>query len=169
MLDTTTSPAKVGAKPTTALEPMLLTFLRNIDARVYFLRSISDDPKLNERLDEIVRRREQIESMPADPDGEDASLWVEAYLVESLMVLAEPPDTLLQQLYLRLDEASAENVKAVPRLRASLAAAELRALDTSETPPKFRPGEAPALRSLLLSVLAESTGPSSASSSPARS
>ena len=155
MLDTTTSPAKVGAKPATALEPMLLTFLRNIDARVYFLRSLSDDPKLNADLDEVVRLRAQIESMSAGPESDDAALWVEAYLVESLMVLAEPPDTLLQQLYLRLDEASAENVKAVPRLRASLTAAELRALDTTETPPKFRPSEASALRSLLLNVLAE--------------
>src|SRR5271165_735734 len=87
-------------------------------------------------------------------DQWDASAWTEAYRMERLLALVEPPETLTLDLDRRLNEAIANKLPAVERLRLDANAAKNEAFDDSK-PPGMRPGGVEKLRSALINVLEE--------------
>jgi DUF2934 family protein len=75
--------------------------------------------------------------------------WCEAYRLERLMALIEPPDTLFLEVQRRLDEADDENVPHAARLRA----AALDFVDRTKSPPALKDGSEVPLRDMFLGIL----------------
>lgn len=65
-------------------------------------------------------------------DQWDASAWTEAYRMERLLALVEPPETLTLDLDRRLNEAIANKLPSVERLRLDANAAKNEAFDDFE-------------------------------------
>lgn len=133
---------------------MLMYFLSVIETRISWLESVgnltSDQIAV---LKEIEERRSDLEQNK-DNLSEDAA-WIEAYGLERLLALLEPPQNLIPEIRLRLDEAASERVSAEPRLRAAFQITELNAFDSAQSPPALRPNEIPSLRAFLLEILEE--------------
>jgi hypothetical protein len=136
-------------------DPILLYYLSILEVRAQWLQSrgslSADELAL---LKETTARRRDLETSPAGTYTE-AAAWTEVYRLERLVALLVPLDTLIAEIDIRLEEAAAERVPAVPRLRAAVTDAETRALDRSKTPPEVRASEEPTLRAILLEILEE--------------
>lgn len=133
-------------------DPMLLYFLSTIDVRTKWFSGRTLDPAETAILEEIKSRTLALKRTEGGAITECAA-WTEAYFLERMMALLEPPETLLPEIRRRVDEAAAERVAAEPILRASLLKSEALALDESKDPPALIESQVPALRSLLLEVL----------------
>jgi hypothetical protein len=131
-------------------DPMLLTFLGDIDARSRLLRLGQLNQNELEILDEVDRRRLALETgstvMPTE-----ARAWDEAYRLERMMAIVEPGAHVLPVIELRLADAAAEGVTCVPRLTAALLNAKARA---GKATPDMQASEQASQRALLLEVLA---------------
>lgn len=81
--------------------------------------------------------------------------WCEAYRLERLLALVEPPENLISEIQRRLDEADEEKVPVITRLRTNYEALALLAVDKTQSPPALRGAGEGLLRSFLLDVLEE--------------
>lgn len=79
--------------------------------------------------------------------------WNEAYRIERLLALAEPPDTLISELQRRIDEATDESVTSAPRIRKSFEATLPAVVEKDTSPPNLKPAGERILRDMLLDVL----------------
>lgn len=136
-------------------DPIILYYLSILEVRARWLQSRGclSAGEL-ELLEETIARRRDLENSATETYTE-AAAWTEVYRLERLMALLLPIDTLIAEINIRLEEAAADSVPAVPRLRAAVSDAETRALDRAKTPPEVRAGEEPALRAILLEILEE--------------
>jgi hypothetical protein len=147
--------AMLGAGYSAKNDPILLYYLSILDVRARWLRSRGNlDQHEIDVLEETTSRRNELENSTPGTYTEVAA-WTEVYRLERMMALLVPLATLLPEIHIRLDEALAERVSAVPRLTAAVTDAETKALDRSKTPPEVRESEEPALRALLLEILEE--------------
>jgi hypothetical protein len=83
------------------------------------------------------------------------SAWTEAYRLERMLALVEPPSNLVAELKRQTAEAIDERIPAASRLVTALEAALPVAVDTSHSPPTLQPGGESILRSLLIQTLEE--------------
>jgi hypothetical protein len=81
--------------------------------------------------------------------------WNEAYRLERLLALIEPPDTLTQEVDRRLNEAIAKKLTSVERLTLDVSSAKSNSVDNSQTPPALTSGGLQRLRSALINLLEE--------------
>jgi hypothetical protein len=88
-------------------------------------------------------------------DQWDAEAWAEAYQLERLLALVEPPETLTLDLDRRLNEAIANKLSSVERLRLDVNTAKTEAIDNLKRPPTLNPGGIEKLRSALINLLEE--------------
>ncbi len=88
-------------------------------------------------------------------DRWDSTEWTEAYRLERLLALVVPPETLTLELDRRLNEAIANKLSSVERLRLDVNAAKNEAIDNSKKPPVLIPGGVEKLRSALINLLEE--------------
>jgi hypothetical protein len=136
-------------------DPILLYYLSILDVRAEWLQSrgclSAGELQL---LEETIANRRDLENSAPGVHTE-ASAWTEVYRLERMMALLVPLDSLIAEINIRLEEAAAEGVPSLPRLRAAVTEAETRALDRSKTPPEVRTSEEPTLRAILLEILEE--------------
>jgi hypothetical protein len=86
---------------------------------------------------------------------ENHAAWTEAYRLERMLALAQPPSSLLMEIKRQTAEAIEENIPSASRLVTATEAALPSAVDTNTQPPTVRAGGEPVLRSLLLQILEE--------------
>jgi hypothetical protein len=89
------------------------------------------------------------------PSFSNAPSWNEAYRLERLLALIEPAETLSLELDRRLNEAIANKLPSIERLRLDVTAAKSSAYDSSKQPPVLNPGGDSKLRSAMINLLEE--------------
>jgi hypothetical protein len=139
---------------TTSLDPMLSYFLSLLDVRFRRITPTitpGSDPVKDDTLKEISRVLAEFQTTFREPGHEDDP-WNQAYRLERLFVLIEPPDHLWLELKRRLAEAAEENVGSAARLASAAETLAPQVLDP-KTPQGLLPGGDAAVRSLLLEIL----------------
>ncbi|MEJ8573084.1 hypothetical protein [Microbaculum marinum] len=133
-------------------DTMLRFFLSKLDVRLHWLatgRVLSEsDAKIHAEVKEGREKLLNVVSVTED------AAWTEAYRLERLLAMIEPPESLIETISERLDEAKGERVRTEPELRIAFATARAAALDDA-TPPSLKSGAEVPLRSLLLKILEE--------------
>jgi len=89
------------------------------------------------------------------PGFSNSAAWNEAYRLERLLALIEPSETLSLDLDRRLNEAVANKLPSIERLRLDVTAAKSGAYDNSKQPPALNPGGDSQLRSAMINLLEE--------------
>lgn len=89
------------------------------------------------------------------PELSNPAAWNEAYRLERLLALIEPPDTLTLEVDRRLNEAIAKKLTSVERLTLDVSAAKANSIDNSKTPPELNQGGVQRLTSALINLLEE--------------
>ena len=134
-------------------DAMLTFFLSALNVRATWLQSRttvdSADSEYLEDIKNCIHNLREINEVSRD------NAWTEAYSLERMLSLVEPPGTLLPEIRRRLDKAESERVAAVPRLRSAFLSVEAQAIDRTKTPPEIRPTEVTSLRSFLLDIMEE--------------
>lgn len=133
-----------------SIEPMLAFFLSTLDVRTKAIAPrIEGDTKKATILTEVQTKLADFpKSLATD------ALWNEAYRLERLLALIEPPDGLLHELRRRTNEAFEEGVQSSERLKKALDAASSELVDESK-PPKLKENAEIELRMLLLDAIEE--------------
>jgi hypothetical protein len=138
-------------------DEMLGLFLSMLDVRVQAIEAnIQPDAFSQAILQELKTGIAKLQSLGAgSPELSSAAAWNEAYRLERLLAVVEPPETLALDLDRRLNEAIANNLLSVARLKVDVSAAKTAAYDTSKQPPVLNPGGAQILRNALNNLLEE--------------
>jgi hypothetical protein len=152
-----TPPTADAPKSAEPEDTMLGYFLSTLSVRALQIKpTVSGDPvrealfaELQTSLDTFSARF----NASAAPANHGA--WTEAYRLERVLALVEPPANLVAELKRQTAEAVDERIPAASRLIAAIEAALPIAVDTSQSPPTLRPGGETLLRSLLLQTLEE--------------
>jgi hypothetical protein len=138
-------------------DTMLGYFLSTLAVRALQIKpTVVGDPTRQALFDElqtsmdIFPKRFSASSAPANHGA-----WTEAYRLERILALVEPPSNLVAELKRQTAEAVEEGIPAASRLITALEAALPVALDTSHSPPTLRPCGEPILRALLVQTLEE--------------
>ncbi len=138
-------------------DTMLGYFLSTLAVRALQIKpTVVGDPTRQALFDElqtsmdIFPKRFSASSAPANHGA-----WTEAYRLERVLALVEPPSNLVAELKRQTAEAVEEGIPAASRLITALEAALPVALDTSHSPPTLRPCGEPILRALLVQTLEE--------------
>jgi hypothetical protein len=137
-----------GSQP--AEEPILQFFLSTLDVRADALAPrIGNDPG---KVTILTKVKTNIAQFPySDPIYE---LWDEAYRLERLLALIEPPDGLFLELNRRTNEAIEQGIPTSVRLKKTLDSASTD-LYTASKPPKLKDNAELSVRMLLLDALEE--------------
>jgi hypothetical protein len=137
-------------------DTMLAYFLSTLDVRVRRIpRSVSADEAKSGILSEIQGSLKSFRAnFPMVAGGQNDPAWNEAYRIERLIALIEPPEDLWPELKQRVAEAAEEKLPASQRLAAAADAAYPLVFDT-QNPMTLRAGGEAILRSLLLDTLEE--------------
>jgi hypothetical protein len=138
-------------------DEMLGLFLSMLDVRVQARgANIGQDAFSQGILSELKSGILKLQSPGAGtPELSNPAAWNEAYRLERLLALIEPPDTLTQEVDRRLNEAIAKKLTSVERLTLDVSAAKSNSIDNSQTPPALNSGGMQRLRSALINLLEE--------------
>lgn len=117
--------SRTSARYRDADDPMILTFLSDIEARSRLLRLGNLNEQETKVLDEVDARRAQLETDTTDFRTE-SDAWDKAYRLERMMAIVEPSAQLLSRIELRLAEAAAEGASSAQRLSVALEDAKVR-------------------------------------------
>lgn len=138
-------------------DTMLNYFLSQLDVRAKLVAPRLDgDPQKAEMLGHVCTALSTFVEHHTNRHAnmiDDA--WTQAYYLERLLALIEPPDTLIGEVQRRLDEAVDEKVQAAPRLRMVFEAVAPQVIDTTQSPPTLKPNGESRLRAMLLDILEE--------------
>ena len=150
-------PREENGKENNREDEMLGLFLSMLDVRVQAIEAnVGNDPHSQVILQELKAGISKLQAPGAGtPKLSNAAAWNEAYRLERLLAVVEPPETLTLDLDRRLNEAIANNLPAVERLKVDVSAAKSAAYDTSKQPPVLNPGRAEILRNSLNNLLEE--------------
>jgi hypothetical protein len=149
--------AHVVEKKQTCEDEMLELFLSMLDVRA---RAIEWSVRQNEFSEPVLLDVKsgisKLQTADAGVPGvSNSAAWNEAYRLERLLALIEPPETLSLDLDRRLNEAIAKKLPAIERLRLDVTAAKSSAYDNSKQPPVLNPGGDSQLRSAMINLLEE--------------
>lgn len=146
-----------GEKKKGREDEMLGLFLSMLDVRVQAIEAnVGQDAYSQAILQELKTGISKLQAPGAgSPELSNAAVWNEAYRLERLLAVVEPPETLTLDLDRRLNEAIANNLTSVARLKVDVSAAKTAAYDTSKQPPILNPGGAQILRNALNNLLEE--------------
>ncbi len=134
-------------------DSMLAYFLSMIEVRIRRLEPFAEpDPVRKKLLSDI---QTALAGFGTNYRATGNQAWCEAYRLERMMTLVEPPENLVSEIDRRLGEAAEEKVQSVGRLHANFETMILIAVDKSQTPPALRAGGEGLLRSFLLDVMEE--------------
>jgi hypothetical protein len=138
-------------------DEMLGLFLSMLDVRARSIeRSLEQGEFSKSILQDVTTGISKLQTMRvATPGFSNAPAWNEAYRLERLLGLIEPVETLSLDLDRRLNEAVANKLPSVERLRLDVTAAKSGAYDSSKQPPVLNPGGDIKLRSAMLNLLEE--------------
>ena len=142
-------------KPQTApVDSMLDLFLSMLDVRTHALEGKTGQDA--DALAIVTEARAKIDKLRASPQADgNAPTWNEAYRLERMLCLVEPPEVLLLDLDRRLDEAAAQGLAALNRLKADVDRAKSIACDNTKAPPGLNPGGELVLRDAMNNLLEE--------------
>jgi hypothetical protein len=144
-----------SGKKQTREDEMLGLFLSMLNVRARSIEpNIGPDPYLNSVLEEVKTGISKLQATGAGGVA-DATAWNEAYRLERLLALIEPSATLSLDLDRRLNEAVANKLPSIERLRLDVTAAKSSAYDDSKQPPVLNPGGDGKLRCALINLLEE--------------
>jgi len=134
-------PREENGKENNREDEMLGLFLSMLDVRVQAIEAnVGNDPHSQVILQELKAGISKLQAPGAGtPKLSNAAAWNEAYRLERLLAVVEPPETLTLDLDRRLNEAIANNLPAVERLKVDVSAAKSAAYDTSKQPPVLNP------------------------------
>jgi hypothetical protein len=138
-------------------DEMLGLFLSMLDVRARSIEgSIGQDEFSKSVLQDVKTCISKLQTVGATAPGfSNSTAWNEAYRLERLLALIEPLGTLTLELDRRLNEATANNLPSVERIRLDITAAKSAAYDDSKQPPVLIPGGDGKLRSALINLLEE--------------
>ena len=147
-------------KKQTRDDEMLDLFLSMLDVRARSIECVvgqDEFPKsvLDEVKTGLSTLRGAAAASPGPPGVSNAAAWNEAYRLERLLALIGPPDTLTLEVDRRLNEAVANKLASIERLKLDVSAAKSDSIDNSKTPPVLNPGGLQRLRSALINLLEE--------------
>jgi len=146
-----------STKNQTREDEMLGLFLSMLDVRAKSTESnVGQNAYADSVLEEVKTGISILRAAPPNLSGSrNAAAWNEAYRLERLLALIEPSETLLLDLDRRLNEAVANKLPSIERLRLDVAAAKSGAYDSSKQPPVLNPGGESQLRSAMINLLEE--------------
>jgi len=135
------------------IDSMLDLFLSMLDVRVRSTEATAPPDEFSKSI--LSEVKSGIASLKASP-ADHATAWNEAYRLERLLALVEPPELLKIELNRRLNDAAAANLRSVSRLKQDVDAAVSAAYDNSKQPPALIvPAGPPILRNTLNNLLEE--------------
>jgi hypothetical protein len=137
-------------------DEMLSLFLSMLDVRARSIGSSIEQSEFSKSVLQDVRTGiSQLQTTrPPALDFSNASAWNEAYRLERLLALIEPTETLSLDLDRRLNEAIANKLPSIERVKLDVTAAKGGAYDNS-TPPNVITGGDSKLRSAMINLLEE--------------
>jgi hypothetical protein len=131
---------------------MLKFFLSVLEVKIHAISyAKSVDVETTAKVANVSKELLTLLSSNIDEQYDD--MWNEAYKLERELALAEPVETLDQEIQRKLDEVSEDNLPAAPRLRAAYELAKKDAFDQSS--PKLTPEGVLIFRNLLQDILEE--------------
>jgi hypothetical protein len=136
---------------------MLDYFLSAIEVRTMMIQPLLEgDPEKKAVLNNICRDLEELaaQSPSAEPGWRDRA-WCDAYRLDRMLAIIEPPEKLLEEVQRRLDEAMEEKVPTTARLNKTFDAIAPYSIDTGQSPPAYKPGGEARLRAFLIDVIEE--------------
>ena len=144
-------------KKRTREDEMLGLFLSMLDVRTRSMeRSVGQDEFAKSVLQDVNTGISELQATGAGAPGFSNSVaWNEAYRLERLLALIEPSETLSLDLDRRLNEAVANKLPSIERLRLDVTAAKSAAYDNSKQPPVLNTGGDSKLRSAMINLLEE--------------
>ena len=152
-----TPPTRTASEASVPEDAMLGYFLSTLEVRALQIKpTVSGDPARQAIFAELQTSLDSFSTrFCASAAPENHGAWTEAYRLERLLALVEPPSNLVAELKRQTAEALEERIPAAGRLLSALEAALPVALDTSHSPPILQPGGEAMLRALLLQTLEE--------------
>jgi hypothetical protein len=146
-----------SAKKQAREDEMLGLFLSMLDVRARSIGSSAEQDDFVKSVLQDVKAGISILHTPAAgaPPTSNAVAWNEAYRLERLLALIEPTETLSLDLDRRLNEATANKLPSIERLRLDVTAAKSAAYDNSKQPPELNKGGDSKLRSAMINLLEE--------------
>jgi hypothetical protein len=138
-------------------DEMLGLFLSMLDVRTRSMESsIGQDDFAQSVLQDVKAGISKLQTTrAATPGFSNAPAWNEAYRLERLLALIEPTETLSLDLDRRLNEAIANKLPSIERVRLDVTAAKSAAYDNSKQPPELNQGGDSKLRSAMINLLEE--------------
>lgn len=134
---------------------MLSYFISTLDVRTTGLVHLLTDQADKAIYDDISRSLSGfMKTYNPSATTLNENAWNEAYRLERLLALIEPPDNLWPELKRRIAETKEENLASTARLSTEADLARQLVFD-SQTPPALKPNGPPVLRALLLDTLEE--------------
>jgi hypothetical protein len=136
-------------------DPMLDLFVNMLDVRVRSIEShIEHDDYGRTVLNEVKHGIGELKGAngkcPAEP-----KTWNEAYRLERLIAVIEPPEIVDLELDRRIYEAMDQDLPSIRRLKLDVEDARKEAYDSSRQPPVLKPGGTQILRDALINLLEE--------------
>jgi hypothetical protein len=153
----TAPPTHEASKALVPEDTMLGYFLSILAVRALQVQpTVSGDPARQALFAELQSSLDTFSSrFSASAAPANDAAWTEAYRMERVLALVEPPSNLVAELKRQTAEAVEEGIPAASRLVTALEAALPVSVDTSNSPPSLRPGGEGILRALLLQTLEE--------------
>jgi hypothetical protein len=151
-------PLSVWSKKNQAREDeMLGLFLSMLDVRARSVEpSVGQDEFSRSVLQDVKTGISKLQTTRMTTQGlSNAPAWNEAYRLERLLALIEPSETLLLDLDRRLNEAIANKLPSIERVRLDVTAAKSSAYDNSTPTPKLLSGGDSKLRNAMINLLEE--------------
>ena len=151
-------PFSIWSKKKQAREDeMLGLFLSMLDVRARSIESsVGQDEFSKSVLQDVRTGISKLQTTRVTlPGFSNAPAWNEAYRLERLLALIEPTETLSLDLDRRLNEATANKLPSIERLRLDVTAAKSAAYDNSKQPPELSQGGDSKLRSAMINLLEE--------------
>ncbi|MGH6836118.1 MAG: hypothetical protein ACREC9_11325 [Methylocella sp.] len=150
---------------------MLDFFINSLDVRIKLISNVSlhnSSYEENELIYEIQNKRYELQKQIQNkfdeiqirmfPHADDAwgDLWNDAYRLQSLLAIVEPPESLFSELERITVKSLAEHIPGADRLKRNLCQAEKDLMDppmASSAPRKIKDGAATRIRMFLLDAL----------------
>ncbi len=140
-------------RPEPANDTMLRYYLSELEVRALGREARAVVGNGNLLHTEFKRRLGELVDPQTSRKFTEDSAWTEAYRLQRIMALDEPPDTILPEMERQLDEARSEGIAAEPQLRAQFEATSAKTVDRTTNPPTVISGGEAALQAVLLNVM----------------
>jgi hypothetical protein len=135
-------------------DSMLDLFLSMLDVRTVAIeQNVGQDAAAQEVLQSAKSKLSELRGSSRPPDG--AMAWNEAYRIERMLCLVEPAEVMLLDLDRRVDEAAAQKLSSLDRLKADVDRAKNIAYDNTKTPPVLNVNGLKVLRNAMNNILEE--------------